>query len=75
MTTRPALRLRHTTKSVDDLDSTLDVSIDVPRLDVTNRGAVGGGEMASISQHPSEHHQIVFVAREADFETRLAGSR
>ena len=64
MTTRPRLRLSHTTISVQDLDAMLAFYGDVLGFEVTNRGAVGndGGEMAFISQDPSEHHQIVFVS-------------
>ncbi len=57
------LRLSHTTIAVTDLDPMLDFYCDVLGFRVTNRGTVGadGGEMAFISQDPSEHHQIVFV--------------
>jgi len=63
-TTPPRLRLSHTTITVADLDVMLNFYCDVLGFRVTNRGEAGpgGGEMAFISQDPSEHHQIVFVS-------------
>ncbi len=62
--TRPRLRLSHTTIAVSDLDKMLRFYCEILGFRVTNRGTVGpdGGEMAFISQDPTEHHQIVFVA-------------
>ena len=58
----PRLRLSHSTVAVKDLDTMLAFYGDVLGFHVTNRGEVpNGGEMAFISQDPSEHHQIVFV--------------
>ncbi|MEM1332697.1 MAG: VOC family protein [Actinomycetota bacterium] len=65
MSTRPALRLSHTTMSVTDLESMLAFYTEVLGFHVTNRGAVGDDEMAFISQDPAEHHQIVFVQQPA----------
>ncbi len=50
--------------TVADLDVMLDFYCGVLGFRVTNRGepGPGGGEMAFISQDPSEHHQIVFVS-------------
>lgn len=60
---RPRLGLSHTTIAVQDLATMLDFYCGVLGFEVTNRGEVpGGGEMAFISQDPSEHHQIVFVS-------------
>ncbi|MEM8620071.1 MAG: VOC family protein [Actinomycetota bacterium] len=62
-TTPPPLTLSHTTVAVDDLEQMLDFYCGVLGFRVTNRGSVGpDGEMAFISQDPSEHHQIVFVS-------------
>lgn len=62
MTTSPRLRLSHSTIAVQDLESMLAFYCEVLGFHVTNRGVVGdGGEMAFVSQDPSEHHQIVFV--------------
>ena len=62
MTTRPRLRLSHTTIAVEDLDAMLDFYGNVLGFEVTNRGTVpGGGELAFVSQDPSEHHQMVFI--------------
>ncbi|MEO1057038.1 MAG: VOC family protein, partial [Actinomycetota bacterium] len=62
-TTPPALTLSHTTIAVDDLEAMLDFYCGVLGFHVTNRGSVGpDGEMAFISQDPTEHHQIVFVS-------------
>lgn len=58
----PRLRLSHSTVAVKDLETMLAFYGDVLGFHVTNRGEVpNGGEMAFISQDPSEHHQIVFV--------------
>ena len=63
MSTRPRLRLSHSTIAVKDLETMIAFYGDVLGFHVTNRGEVpGGGEMAFVSQDPSEHHQIVFVA-------------
>ena len=56
------LTLSHTTVAVRDLDAMLDFYCGVLGFAVTNRGEVGEGEMAFISQDPSEHHQIVLVS-------------
>lgn len=59
----PRLSLSHATVAVRDLDTMLDFYCDVLGFVVTNRGEVGdGSEMAFISQDPTEHHQMVFVA-------------
>lgn len=58
------LRLSHVTVAVDDLDAMVDFYESVLGFRVTNRGAVGEGEMAFISQDPAEHHQIVLVSGE-----------
>ena len=58
---RPRLSLSHTTMAVRDLDAMLGFYCDVLGFHVTDRGEVGDGAMAFISQDPSEHHQIVFV--------------
>ena len=59
--TSPRLSLSHTTVAVRDLEAMLDFYCSVLGFAVTNRGEVGEGEMAFISQDPTEHHQIVFV--------------
>lgn len=66
--TPPRLRLSHTTVAVTDLDVMLDFYCGVLGFQVTNRGTAGpeGGEMAFVSQDPSEHHQIVFIAGPTD---------
>ena len=56
------LSLSHATVAVRDLDAMLDFYCGVLGFAVTNRGTVGEGEMAFISQDPSEHHQMVFVS-------------
>lgn len=56
------LSLSHATVAVRDLDAMLDFYCDVLGFLITNRGAVGEGEMAFISQDPGEHHQLVFVS-------------
>ena len=56
------LTLSHTTVAVRDLDAMLEFYCDVLGFVVTNRGGVGEGEMAFISQDPTEHHQMVFVS-------------
>jgi catechol-2,3-dioxygenase len=56
------LSLSHATVAVRDLDAMLDFYCDVLGFAVTNRGTVGEGEMAFISQDPTEHHQLVFVS-------------
>lgn len=56
------LTLSHTTVAVLDLDAMLDFYCGVLGFAVTNRGEVGEGEMAFISQDPTEHHQMVFVS-------------
>ena len=56
------LTLSHATVAVRDLDAMLDFYCGVLGFAVTNRGAVGEGEMAFISQDPTEHHQMVFVS-------------
>lgn len=64
MPDRPQTRLTlsHTTVAVRDLDAMLDFYCGVLGFAVTNRGEVGEGEMAFISQDPTEHHQMVFVS-------------
>jgi catechol 2,3-dioxygenase len=59
----PRLRLAHATLAVRDLDLMVAFYSDVLGFVVTNRGepVPGMGEMAFISQDPSEHHQIVLV--------------
>ena len=60
---RPRLSLSHSTVAVQDLDTMLAFYGDVLGFQVTNRGPMpGGGELAFVSQDPSEHHQIVFVS-------------
>lgn len=52
--------------SVRDLDAMLGFYCDVLGFHVTNRGDLPGpdeGEMAFISQDPSEHHQIVMITQ------------
>ena len=62
-TSPPPLTLSHTTVAVRDLDAMLDFYCGVLGFRVTNRGQAGpDGEMAFISQDPTEHHQIVFVS-------------
>lgn len=56
------LSLSHATVAVRDLDAMLDFYCGVLGFAVTNRGEVGEGEMAFISQDPTEHHQLVFVS-------------
>ena len=56
------LSLSHATVAVRDIDTMLDFYCGVLGFAVTNRGAVGDGEMAFISQDPNEHHQLVFVS-------------
>jgi len=56
------LSLSHATVAVRDLDVMLDFYCGVLGFVVTNRGEVGEGEMAFISQDPAEHHQMVFVS-------------
>ena len=56
------LSLSHATVAVRDLDAMLDFYCGVLGFAVTNRGQVGEGEMAFISQDPTEHHQMVFVS-------------
>jgi catechol-2,3-dioxygenase len=56
------LSLSHATVAVRDLDAMLDFYCGVLGFAVTNRGTVGDGEMAFISQDPAEHHQMVFVS-------------
>ena len=56
------LSLSHATVAVRDLDAMLDFYCGVLGFVVTNRGTAGDGEMAFISQDPSEHHQMVFVS-------------
>lgn len=56
------LTLSHVTVAVRDLDAMLDFYCGVLGFAVTNRGEVGEGEMAFISQDPTEHHQMVFVS-------------
>jgi catechol 2,3-dioxygenase-like lactoylglutathione lyase family enzyme len=46
----------HATVAVRDLDAMLDLWCGVLGFVVTNRGEVGEGEMAFISQDPTEHH-------------------
>lgn len=58
----PRLSLSHATVAVRDLGAMLDFYCDVLGFAVTNRGEVGEGEMAFISQDPNEHHQMVFVS-------------
>jgi catechol-2,3-dioxygenase len=59
----PRLQLSHATVAVQDIDAMVEFYCDVLGFHVTNRGPVpNGGEMAFISQDPSEHHQIVLVA-------------
>ncbi|MDH3756083.1 MAG: VOC family protein [Acidimicrobiia bacterium] len=62
------LSLSHATVAVRDLDAMLDFYCGVLGFAVTNRGAVGEGEMAFISQDPTEHHQMVFVSGLPDTE-------
>jgi len=57
----PRLSLSHATVAVSDLEAMLDFYCSVLGFAVTNRGEVGEGEMAFISQDASEHHQMVFV--------------
>ena len=57
----PRLSLSHTTVAVRDLDVMLEFYCGVLGFVVTNRGQVGEGELAFISQDPKEHHQMVFV--------------
>ena len=64
----PRLSLSHATVAVRDLDAMLDFYCGVLGFAVTNRGAVGEGEMAFISQDPTEHHQMVFVSGLPDTE-------
>ncbi len=67
--TAPRLSLSHATLAVRDLDAMLDFYCDVLGFAVTNRGTVGDeGELVFISQDPTEHHQIVFVAGPAEAE-------
>lgn len=61
-TSSPRLSLSHATVAVRNLESMLEFYCDVLGFAVTNRGGVGEGEMAFVSQDPSEHHQIVFVS-------------
>ena len=68
MSNPPRLSLSHSTVAVRDLDAMLDFYCGVLGFAVTNRGEVGDGEMAFVSQDPSEHHQIVFVAGSPDTE-------
>ncbi|MEZ5217226.1 MAG: VOC family protein [Ilumatobacteraceae bacterium] len=56
------LALSHTTVAVRDLDAMLDFYCGVLGFAVTNRGEIGAGEMAFLSQDPTEHHQMVFVS-------------
>ncbi len=59
----PRLTLAHTTLAVRNLEAMLDFYCGVLGFRVTNRGEPGPGiELAFISQDPSNHHQIVFVA-------------
>ncbi len=54
---RPSsLTSSHATVAVRDLDAMLDFYCGVLGFVVTNRGEVGEGEMAFISQDPTEHH-------------------
>jgi len=63
MTGSPRLSLSHATVAVRDLGAMLDFYCGVLDFAVTNRGTVGDdGEMAFISQDPTEHHQMVFVS-------------
>ena len=61
-TSTPRLSLSHATVAVRDLDPMLDFYCGVLGFSITNRGTVGEGEMAFISQDPAEHHQLVFVS-------------
>ena len=56
-------RLNHAVLYVRDVAASKQFYGDVLGFRVTNRGVAGpdGGEMAFVSQDPSEHHQIVFV--------------
>ena len=57
----PRLSLSHTTVAVRDLYVMLEFYCGVLGFVVTNRGPVGEGELAFLSQDPTEHHQMVFV--------------
>lgn len=57
------LTLAHTTLAARDLDRLSSFYCDTLGFHVTNRGEVpGGGEIAFLSQDPSEHHQIAMVS-------------
>ena len=59
----PRLALAHTTLAAKDLDRLSSFYCDTLGFHVTNRGEVpGGGEIAFLSQDPSEHHQIAMVS-------------
>ena len=61
-TTRPRLRLAHTTLAARDLDRLCAFYCEVLGFVVTNRGPVPGGtEIAFLTQDPNEHHQIAMV--------------
>ena len=57
------LQLAHSTIAVRDLDLMVGFYTDVLGFHVTNRGepVPGMGEMAFLSQTPTEHHQLVLV--------------
>lgn len=59
--TSSRLSLSHTTVAVRDLEVMLEFYCGVLGFVVTNRGLVGEGELAFLSQDPTEHHQMVFV--------------
>ena len=61
---RPRLTLGHATIAVRDLDRMVGFYTEVLGFVVSNRGEPfpGMGEMAFLTQDPSEHHQIVLVA-------------
>jgi catechol 2,3-dioxygenase-like lactoylglutathione lyase family enzyme len=61
-TARPRLTLGHSTIAVRDLDRLVAFYRDVLGFHLTNRGPIGEGEMAFLSQDPSVHHQIAMVA-------------
>ncbi len=63
MTAIPQLRINHIGIYVSDLDRMVDFYTKVMGFMVTDRGSIPNGtEMAFMSRHPKQHHQVVLAS-------------